>query len=80
MRFSRHVLDVDDLWSHVPRRTTSHKQVGRLIRYGRKSKVNYDRLFTQYYVVWLEVPVDDVLPSHLGQSPQNALHDELSLV
>lgn len=64
--FGVHVLDVDDLRGHVPRSTATHEQVVRVISHRCQSEVDYYRLLAQNYVVWLEVTVDHVLPSHLG--------------
>lgn len=45
LRLGRHILNIDNLWSHIAWRATSHKEIVRVISNRGKSKVDDDRLF-----------------------------------
>ena len=79
LRFCSHILDIDNFRSHVPRSTTTHKQIIRLVRYSRQSKVYYDRLLCKNNVIRLQISMNHVLSSHFSQSSQDSLENELPL-
>ena len=53
VRFSRHVLNVDNLWSNIARCSTSHEQIFRLIGQSCESEINDNWLLAYDDIVWL---------------------------
>ena len=61
--FSRHILYIDDLWSHKSRSTTPYEQVSVFICISGQTEITNGQilriLFSKHYVLWLEITVND---------------------
>ena len=68
MRFSRHILYVYNLRSHISWSSTTNKKIVGIISNCSQPKVNHYWLFTQNNIVWLEITMDYIFSGHLCQS------------
>lgn len=75
-----HIFDVDDLGGHVAWCSASDEEVIGVVGYRRQAEIDDDGLLAENDVVGLQVTMDHILPCHLGQSSQNALHDEFPFI
>ena len=75
-----HILNIYNLRRNIAWSTTTHKQILGFICYRRQTKVDYYRLFTQYYVLWFQVSMNYVFSRHLAQPSKHSFHNKLTLV
>lgn len=78
-----HILDVDDLGSHVARSSASHEEILRNIRELRQSEVSNHALETSLIseqdVLWFEVAMHDLLGVHFLQPAEDGVNGGLDL-
>ena len=66
MWLSRHIFDVDDLWSHIAGSSTPHKKIVRIIGNCCQPEIDDYWFFTQYNVIRLKITVNHIFTCHLG--------------
>lgn len=82
--FGLQVLDIDNLRSNIPRRSTPHKQILRLIGPGRQPKVRNHTikviLLPQEYILWFEIPMHYSFSVHVLQPHKQSSQNESDLL
>lgn len=77
--FGSEVLEVDDFWSDVPRGSASDEQILLFVAESGQSEVCHHAvelpLFLKDDILWLQIPVHDILLMHGFDSHQQSLHD-----
>lgn len=78
-----HILDIDDLRSHVARSSASHEEILRNIRELRQSEVSNHALETSLIseqdVFWFEIAMHDLLGVHFLQPTKYGVNGSLDL-
>lgn len=80
----RHVPNIYYFGCHETRRATSHEQVLLLLSVSSKSEIANSQivrvLFTEHYVIRLQITMYDPILSQVAQSPQYVLNNSSNLV
>ena len=79
LRFSCHVLYVNDLRSHVAWSTTTYEKIIWIICDRCQTKIYNYWLFAENNVVWLQITMNDIFTSHFGKTSENSLQNEFTL-
>lgn len=82
--FSFHILNVDDLWSHIAWCSTTNKQVTFDVRELSETEISDNAIplpfLSEQQILGFEISVHNTFRVHLPQTAQDTAHDGFSLL